>query len=121
MRPVLEPVGRFDPERARGMLLNTFDPQQSWKILLEGELVGFFTLREEVDHWHLHHFYIHPDWQNRGLGGLALSQVFRRAKGKPLRLRAFRSSDANRFYVRHGFVLMSGEEWDCHYERPLSR
>ena len=31
---------------------------------------------------------------------------------------ALKHSDANRFYLRHGFVLKAEGEWDLYYLRP---
>ena len=33
-------------------------------------------------------------------------------------LLALRGSDANRFYLRHGFTVQAQTEWDIAYERP---
>lgn len=35
-----------------------------------------------------------------------------------LRVGALRGSDANRFYVRHGFQLVQEDTWDNYYVRP---
>jgi hypothetical protein len=40
------------------------------------------------------------------------------ARGQALRVSALRESDANRFYVRHGFELVERTDWDNHYRRP---
>ena len=55
-----------------------------------------------------------------------LRQVFTEAGATPtsgtrFRVAALRDSDANRFYIRHGFVLRSQGEWDIEYQRKYKR
>jgi hypothetical protein len=38
-------------------------------------------------------------------------------QGLQLQVGALRDSDSNRFYLRHGFVLVKADEWDNHYVR----
>src|SRR3954464_10641411 len=75
MRASLEQVGRFDPERARERLRKSFYPEHTQFILLDGQRVGFYTFRPAADGWRLDHFYIHPDWQSRGLGSFVMRRL----------------------------------------------
>ena len=119
MRESLERVGRFDPERARERLRNSFYPECSEFVVLDGRRIGFHTFRPTDNGFHLDHFYIHPDYQSRGIGSQVMGRLLSRSDAcqMPVRLGALRESASNRFYQRHGFVLTSEDEWDCYYLR----
>ena len=61
MRPSLERVGRFDLARSRERLTQGFVPEHMRHILLDGERIGFVTLKPEgedalrLDHLYLRH------------------------------------------------------------------
>lgn len=123
MRPSLERVGRFDLARSRERLSAGFLPQYMQHILLDGERVGFFTLKPEGDTaLRLDHLYLRSSASGRGIGSWVLRQVLAQAgeRGLPVRLTALKESDANRFYLRHGFVLQGEEGVDLHYECPVT-
>ena len=118
MRPSLEAVGRFDPDRARSRFLDKFLRVATRKIVVDGGLVGFYVLKDNGDHLYLDHMYIRPEFQGNGLGGLILKSIIAeaQARGLPLRLGALRGSRSNQFYQSHGFVRTHEEEWDIYYE-----
>jgi GNAT superfamily N-acetyltransferase len=120
MRESLERVGRFDPVRARDRFLSVFLPQHTRHILVDGERAGFVVLRPDGDGLLLDHLYVHPRFQNRGVGAAVFATVFAEADAQCVRLRvgALRGSDSNRFYRRHGFELVKQDEWDNYYVRP---
>ncbi len=124
MRPSLERLGRFDPQRARERLRAGFDPAVTRIIVVDGCQVGFVAVKPLPDApaagLLLDHLYLHPDWQGRQLGAWVMRQVIAEAEraGLPLHVGALRGSDANRFYQRQGFVQSSKSEWDIYYIRP---
>lgn len=120
MRPSLERLGRFDPQRARARLRATFRPEHTWSIELDGQRVGFYALRPDGDGLRLDHLYLRPDASGQGLGGQVLRRILDEADrlGLPVRVGALRGSDSNRFYRRHGFVQTGEGEWDIDYLRP---
>lgn len=120
MRPSLERIGRFDEQRARQRLLADFDPTLTRWIVLDGERVGFLVLRPQPDAWLLDHLYLQPGRQGQGIGTVVMQQLLAEADaaGAALRVGALRGSDANRFYQRHGFVLVEEGEHDLYYRRP---
>jgi GNAT superfamily N-acetyltransferase len=123
MRPSLERVGRFDFARSRERLSAGFFPQYMQHILLDGERVGFFTLKPEGDTaLRLDHLYLRSNASGQGIGAWVLRRVLAEARacGLAVRLTALKESDANRFYVRHGFVLQGEEGVDLHYEWPIT-
>ena len=120
MRESLQRLGRFDPQRARERLSRAFEPGHTRHILLGGEPVGFIVLLPMADHLVLDQLYIQPQAQRRGVGSWVMAQVLAEADrlAQPVRVMALKLSDANGFYLRHGFVLQRESEWDLHYLRP---
>jgi GNAT superfamily N-acetyltransferase len=121
MRESLEAVGRFDAERARRRLRESFDPACTWHILKGGERVGFYVVGDEADHWMLRHLYLHPAHSGQGVGAGVMRHIVALADSahKPLRVGALRGSRANGFYLAQGFVPTHEEEWDVYYERAV--
>jgi len=119
MKESLERIGRFDPQRARERLKDSFHPQHSSFILLDSGRIGFHTFRPTDEGFHLDHLYIHPLCQGLGIGSHVMGVLIRHAKEKrkAIRVGALRDSGSNAFYERHGFVKLSEEEWDIHYVR----
>ena len=122
MRESLERIGRFDPVRARERFLASFDPACTRFIELDGARVGFVVLKKAAHGLLLDHLYVVPSQQGRGIGAAVLAQVFAQADASDstLRVGALRGSDSNRFYRRHGFVLVEEGEFDNYYERAAS-
>ena len=119
MRESLERVGRFDPQRARERLSRGYLPAYTRHILRQGELVGFVVVVPREHDWLIDHLYIHPSAQGEGIGSWVLDQVLAEADAgrHVLSVTALKHSAANRFYLRHGFVLQAEGEWDLYYLR----
>ena len=119
MRPSLEQIGRFDPQRARERFLSNFSPEYTRYILFEGVKVGFVVVRAEQDALLLDHLYIQSEHQGKGIGSMVLNDLFSVAdtQKKVIRVGALRGSASNEFYVRHGFKLVETAEWDNYYVR----
>ena len=122
MRASLERIGRFDPLRARERFLSNFTPALTRHVVANRAgrpRVGFVVIRPQGDHLLLEHLYLGQRYQGQGLGTAVLNQVFIDAdrESMDVRVGALRDSDANRFYARHGFVLVEQSEWDLHYVR----
>lgn len=119
MRESLERIGRFDPARARERFLSGFAPEHTWHMVCDGTRVGFYVLKPADHGLLLDHLYVTPEHQGHGLGAAVLAHVFTQADaaGQALRVGALRGSDSNRFYARHGFVLVEQTEFDNYYLR----
>jgi GNAT superfamily N-acetyltransferase len=121
LRESLERLGRFDAGRARDRLASSFTPEDMRYVVLRDERVGYLTLRpKSIEHsptMLLEHLYIRNAFQNRGLGLWALdwAKAQARAEHSDIKLSALKQSDANRFYLRHGFVQVSEDDFDVNY------
>ena len=119
MKPSLVALGRFDENRVKSRFLDTFTPQDTIKILLDDELLGFYVLRNRVDHLWLDHLYIKPRHQDKQLGKAVLDRVILQANEQalPIRLGALKGSRSNNFYQKNGFKQTHEDEFDIYYER----
>ncbi|OAK61860.1 GNAT family acetyltransferase [Variovorax paradoxus] len=119
MRPSLERVGRFDAARSRERLSAGFVVPYMHHIVLDGDQrIGFVTLKpEDSDALRLDHLYLRSGFQGLGIGEWVLewAKTQARAQRLDIKLTALVKSDANRFYLRHGFVLEGEEGVDLHY------
>lgn len=119
MRESLERLGRYDPAHARKRLAAGFAPEQTQHIVVSGARVGFVVLKRLSHALRLDHLCIDPSAQRRGVGSAVLRWACAQADAEllPLELVALKGSDANRFYLRHGFVEVGEGEWDIDYLR----
>lgn len=118
MKDSLEKPGRFNPDRARRRLLDTFEKSKTRKILIEGELSGFYVISRHSDHVSIAPLYIHPNFQGTGLGGEILTHLKQHSNPEkiPIRLGALKESRSNKFYQKHGFRYTHETDWDNYYE-----
>ena len=123
MRESLERVGRFDPARARERLRSSFSPEHTRFIEYDGVRVGFYAVRPSPEGLRLDHLYVHPSFQNRGIGAGVLKTILADAdvQGRDVLVGALKESASNRFYQRHGFALTAEGEWDNYYVRSASK
>ena len=119
MRESLERIGRFDPVRARERFASSFSPAHTRHIVVGGQRVGFVVVKPDGDALLLDHLYVQPGSQGQGVGSAVLALVFAQADAMslPLRVGALRDSASNRFYRRHGFLLVEQQEFDNYYLR----
>lgn len=119
LRPHLERVGRFDPERARRYFRAGYDPTHLRLIDVDGTFAGCVALKPEGDCLVLEHFYLDDALQGRGVGGAVLRLLLAEADAAavPVRLGVLKGSPAARLYQRHGFVWTHDEPHDDYYLR----
>jgi ribosomal protein S18 acetylase RimI-like enzyme len=122
MKESLERVGRFDPERAKVRLRNSFFPEHTRFIILGTVRAGFYALRPSDDGWHLDHLYVLPQFQGRGIGTTVMKEIFRDADSQRVSIfvGALKESASNRFYLRLGFSKTGENELDIYYRRVAS-
>ena len=121
MRPALERIGRFDPDRARQYFGEGFDLNWMRVVLVDGAIAGCVCFRREDEHWVIEYFYLEPRFHRTGLGSSILRALLMEAdrSGRIVRLEVVKGSDSAHLYERHGFARYGEGEWDFHYERPL--
>src|SRR5574340_242552 len=84
-----------------------------WIAESNGGVVGFAAVGDD----HLHHLYVHPDAQNRGIGTALLERV-KEQRPHGFRLWVFqRNTGARRFYERHGCRLVELTDGSGNEER----
>nr|WP_246223412.1 GNAT family N-acetyltransferase [Pseudarthrobacter psychrotolerans] len=113
MRPDLERLGRFDPVRVRRRFLDSFCPELTQVIEVDGRSAGSITVRPEPDAVWIEHFYLEPAFHGQGLGGSVLREVMAACVDqRPFRLNVLQGSAARRLYERHGFAVESEDPVD---------
>ena len=124
MRPALERIGRFDPERARRRLSEQYRPAHTRLIWLGEAFAGCVAFAPHgPGRRMLEHFYLEPEMSGRGLGSAVMAALMAEAdaEGCMVVLTVVRESDANRLYPRFGFVETGRDEVDIFYERRAAR
>ena len=123
MKPSLERVGRFNPEKSRERLAAGFAVQHMHHIVFDGDKrIGFISLKPEGDDaLRLDHLYLRTGCQGLGIGEWALkwAKAQARAQGKDILVSTLMQSDSNRFYQRHGFEKVAEDGVDVHYRWRL--
>ncbi|MFF3448649.1 GNAT family N-acetyltransferase [Streptomyces sp. NPDC002667] len=114
MRPDLERLGRYDPQRVRRRLRDAFDPAHTWVIEVGGAFAGSVALRPARDGRLLEHFYLAPGLQGRGIGSDVLRELLERCDrdGARVRLNVLQGSPARRLYERYGFGVETEDPVD---------
>ncbi len=76
----------------------------------DGSLVGVMGVQDRGTVDLIRHAYVMPDCQGSGIGARLLQHICRTSR-KPILIGAWRTADwAIRFYERHGFVRVGGED-----------
>lgn len=107
MRPDLVRLGRYDEDRVRRRMRDSYVPEHTSVIVADGRFGGCVTLRPHQDGHCLESFFVDEALQGRGIGSAVLSELLARtdAERVPVRLDVLQGSAARRLYERHGFVL----------------
>ncbi|MGW1226553.1 N-acetyltransferase family protein [Streptomyces sp. NPDC001478] len=107
MRPDLVRLGRFDEHRVRARMRDSYAPEHTSVIVVDGRFAGCVTLRPDGDGRCLESFFLDEGLQGRGIGSDVLGTLLARADADRLtvRLTVLQGSAARRLYERHGFVL----------------
>jgi len=122
MREHLERVFRYKPSRARRIFREHFDEPGMRLILVGDEIIGCVGFRIAADEIKLDSFYLDRRRHNTGLGTAILKVLLAEADALrlPVRLEVLTGSGADRLYLRHGFVKISEDAIEGHYERPAT-
>lgn len=118
MRPHLERIGRWDPERRRRNARKAFDAGGIRVIERDGAMLGCVGFLRHHDHAEITGFFLEPHCQGQGLGGAILRALVAEAGGLPVHLEVLKQSPAMRFYERAGFVRTAEQPYDWLYILP---
>lgn len=107
-------LGRYDEIRVRERFRNTFQPDYTQILELEGVLIGCVSLKPRDGEFLLEHFYIHPDYQGRGLGTTVLHMLLEQeaVRDRRVMLNVLQGSRAKHLYERFGFTVDEEDEVD---------
>ena len=116
-------LGRYDEIKVRERFRNTFHPEHTRILELEGILIGCVALKPKDKEYLLEHFYIHPDYQGRKLGTKVLSLLLEQeaVRSSRVTLNVLQGSPAQRLYERFGFTVDEQDEVDVFMSRFISR
>ena len=119
MRPHLERLGRFEPDRARARFAEGFSPEHTRLIHLDGVFAGCVTLKPAAGGAEIEHFSLETGRQGQGIGGVVLDRLLGEtdAAGLRVELAVLKQSPARRLYERRGFSLTHSGEWDDYFAR----
>ncbi|MBO1074858.1 GNAT family N-acetyltransferase [Roseomonas marmotae] len=120
MRPHLERIGRWDPERRRRNARAAFDAGGIRVIERDGATIGCIGFRRHADHAEISAFFLEPSCQGQGLGSAILALLVAEAEGLPVHLEVLKQSPAMRFYERAGFVRGAEQDYDWLYILPAA-
>ncbi|MFI6293577.1 GNAT family N-acetyltransferase [Nonomuraea sp. NPDC050790] len=118
LRPDLERLGIFDPDRVRRRFKDAFLPEHTSIVEVDATFAGSIALRPAGDGVWLEHFYLSPSTQGRGVGSAILRTVL--TDTEVFRLNVLRDSPAQRLYERHGFTTYAQDPTDLWMIRPPS-
>ena len=117
-RADLERLGRYDEDRVRERMRQSFRPEWTRVISVSGADVGCITTRTDGPVRWIEHFYLEPDLQGRGVGTEVLRRVTAEAFNGSTRLNVLQGSPARRLYERHGFITDSEDDVDVYMTLP---
>lgn len=118
MRPSLEAIGRYNPERARQRFVDEYVPEHTRLILDGDQMIGCFALIPRQRHLYLGHFYVAESHQGQGIGKMAMTDIIGAADAlnQPIRLIVLENSPAISFYEQFGFKISDQEGVDITME-----
>ncbi|EAB6718144.1 N-acetyltransferase [Salmonella enterica subsp. enterica] len=121
MRPSLEHINRFDPDRVRQRFRAEFRPAFTRLIYADaGALLGCVAMGPLAgDELWLQHFYLEPTASGRGVDSQVMSTLMAEADTarRVVLLDVLAESDAKRFYERFGFVETHRDAIDIYMKR----
>ncbi len=116
LRNDLTRLGRFDEEKVRQRFRNAFEPEHTWIIEVDSCFLGCISFKPKADGYLLEHFYIHTNYQCKGVGSQVLKYLLEQkyVKGKYIRLNVLQGSSARGLYERFGFKVESEDLIDVY-------
>jgi len=117
MRPHLDRLGRFDPDRRRQRMRRQFDAGFLRLIEQDGGLAGCIGVEDKGGWVEIHSLFLDDHAQGRGLGAAVWRAVLAAHPGRVFRLEVLKQSPARRFWERQGFTPVGEQPFDWVMER----
>ncbi|MFJ7736704.1 GNAT family N-acetyltransferase [Lysinibacillus sp. NPDC097287] len=116
LRDDLTRLGRFNEEKVRQRFRDAFDPVHTWIIKAGSSFIGCVAFKPILDGYLVEHFYIHPNYQGKGIGSQVLDYLLKQdyVIGKRVTLNVLQGSSAQRLYERFGFKVDSEDLIDIY-------
>jgi len=116
LRDDLTRLGRFNEEKVRQRFRDAFDPVHTWIIKAGSSFIGCVAFKPILDGYLLEHFYIHPNYQGKGIGSQVLDYLLKQdyVIGKRVTLNVLQESSAQSLYKRFGFKVDSEDPIDIY-------
>jgi hypothetical protein len=116
--PSLKAVNRFEAIRVVQRFTNDFQAEQTYKIIQDNNLAGFFMMHDEEAYHYLPYFYIDPHCLNTPLGTFVLTALIEKARvvNKGIRICALKGCQTTQLCLEQGFVFSHESEYDACYE-----
>ena len=108
-REYVEQVWGWDDTHQRDLHNKRFDSQNFCIIQFQGNDIGFFSTSCTSDSLKVHQFFIHPEYQGRGIGSACMTSILAdtNAAGKAVNLQVLKINIRGiAFYQRLGFSIV---------------
>ncbi|UCC17203.1 MAG: GNAT family N-acetyltransferase [Dehalococcoidales bacterium] len=88
-------------------------------ILYRNKPIGTISVSEDNKETIIRLFFILPEHQNRGIGSYLLDNILSKADetGRVVKLKFLKNNPVKSLYLRHGFEIVSEDEYHFHVER----
>jgi GNAT superfamily N-acetyltransferase len=122
MREYVERAWGFSYQRQRAYIRESFVPEISRIIVVEGQPAGYLYVNETTESVKVVDLKLMPAFQGRGIGRaiLAAEIAAAAAKGLPLTLSVLKVNPARQLYERLGFRVFGENETDLWLRREVS-
>ncbi len=106
-REYMEQVWGWDDTHQRELHNKRFDSQDFRIIQFQGNDIGFFSTSSTSDSLKIHQLFIHPEYQDRGIGSACMTRILADAAGKAVNLQVLKINIRGiAFYQRLGFSII---------------
>lgn len=122
-REYVEQVEGWDDTHQRGLHNKRFDSQNFRIIQFQGSDVGFFSTSCTSDSLKVHQFFIHPEYQGRGIGSACMTNILANAdvSGKAVNLQVLKINTRGiAFYQRLGFSIVDEDSTHVQFIKSLA-
>jgi GNAT superfamily N-acetyltransferase len=125
MRELIEQAFGWDEYSQDAIFARQFVLDEVHIVTIDGKDVGWIQIQRDAATINLGQFYIAPDRQNRGIGGMVLKQLLAESgkRGLAVTLSVMKANRALAFYRRRGFRVTHEDRYKIYLrfepKRPL--